>query len=114
MISLIPSYSLEDFSLYRKSSEVDEIFSAWSALYHPALVAHFDEAPRWEAAGSPSTGKTRKLIVIPPCAEYLVSRTWLKSAEAEGAIVIRHIADRDEILKIAFEKLGISKDGQRS
>ena len=108
MISLIPSYSLEDFSLYRKSSEVDEIFSAWSALYHPALVAHFDEAPRWEAAGSPSTGKTRKLIVIPPCAEYLVSRTWIKSAEAEGAIVIRHIADRDEILKIAFEKIGIS------
>lgn len=108
MISLLPCYSLEDFSLYRQSSEVDEIFSAWSALYHPALVAHFGEAPRWEAAGSPSTGKQRRLVVVPPCTEYLVSHSWLKSAEKEGAIVIRHVSDRDEILKIAFEKLGIA------
>ena len=107
MISLIPCYSLEDFSIYRKASEVDEIFSAWSALYHPALVAHFGEAPRWEAAGSPSTGKTRRLVVVPPCAEYLVSRSWLKSAEEEGAVVIRHVADRDAILAEAFYKLGI-------
>ena len=108
MISLIPCYSLEDFSIYRKASEVDEIFSAWSALYHPALVAHFGEAPRWEAAGSPSTGKTRRLVVVPPCAEYLVSRSWLKSAEEEGAVVIRHVADRDAILAEAFNKLGIN------
>lgn len=108
MISLIPCYSLEDFSLYRKASEVDEIFSAWSALYHPALVAHFGEAPRWEAAGSPSTGQQRRLVVVPPCAEYLVSRSWLKSAEAEGAVVIRHVSDRDAILAEAFHKLGIS------
>ena len=107
MISLIPCYSLEDFSIYRKASEVDEIFSAWSALYHPALVAHFGEAPRWEAAGSPSTGKTRRLVVVPPCAEYLVSRSWIKSAEEEGAVVIRHVADRDSILAEAFYKLGI-------
>ena len=107
MISLIPCYSLEDFSLYRKASDVDEIFSVWSALYHPALVAHFGEAPRWEAAGSPSTGKIRRLVVIPPCAEYLVSRSWIKSAEAEGAVVIRHVSDRDAILEEAFDKLGI-------
>ena len=107
MISLIPCYSLEDFSLFRKASEVDEIFSAWSALYHPALIDRFGEAPRWEAAGSPSTGKQRRLVVIPPCAEYLVSRSWIKSAEAEGALVIRHLSDRDAILQEAFQKLEI-------
>ena len=107
MISLIPCYSLEDFSLYRKASDVDEIFSAWSALYHPALVAHFNDAPRWEAAGSPSSGQTRRLVVVPPCAEYLISHKWIKEAEEGGAVVIRHIADRDEILKEAFQKLNI-------
>ncbi len=107
MISLIPCYSLEDFSLYRKSAEVDEIFSAWSALYHPALVARFDTAPRWEPAGNPSANKTRRLIVIPPCTEYLISRSWVKSAEADGAVVIRDLADRDEILYEAFSRLGI-------
>ena len=107
MISLIPCYSLEDFSLYRKASDVDEIFSAWSALYHPALVAHFNDAPRWEAAGSPSSGQTRRLVVVPPCAEYLISHKWIKEAEEGGAVVIRHIADRDEILTEAFQKLNI-------
>lgn len=107
MISLIPCYSLEDFSLYRKASDVDEIFSAWSALYHPALVDHFGEAPRWEAAGSPSTGKPRRLVVVPPCAEYLVSHSWIKSAEAEGAVVIRRQSDRESILAEAFERLGL-------
>ncbi len=107
MISLIPCYSIEDFSLYRKASDVDEIFSAWSALYHPALIAHFDDAPRWEAAGSPSSGQKRRLVVVPPCAEYLLSNKWIKDAEAEGAVVIRHVADRDDILKEAFERLGV-------
>ncbi len=107
MFSLLPSYSFEDFSLYRKSSEVDAIFSAWSALYHPALVAHFDAAPRWEPAGSPTFGLTPRLVVVPPCAENMLSRSWVKSAEEGGAIFIRDVEDRDEILRVAFEKLGI-------
>ena len=107
MISLIPSYSLEDFSLYRSSTDVDEIFSAWSVLYHPALVAKFNEAPRWEAAGSPSSNGVRHVIVVPPCAEYLVSKTWLKKSEEEGAVVVRDVADRDDILKILSKKLNL-------
>ena len=107
MFSLLPSYSFEDFSLYRKSSEVDAIFSAWSALYHPALVAHFDAAPRWEPAGSPTFGLTPRLVVVPPCAENLLSKSWVKSAEEGGAIFIRDVEDREEILRVAFEKLGI-------
>lgn len=107
MFVLLPCYSLEDFSLYRKSSEVDEIFSAWSALYHPALISRFDAAPRWEPAGSPASGLTRRLVVVPPCAEGQVPKSWLRSAEADGALVVRGIADRDEIWKFAFEKLEI-------
>lgn len=107
MFSLLPSYSFEDFSLYRKSSEVDAIFSAWSALYHPALVAHFGAAPRWEPAGSPTSGLPRRLVVVPPCAESILSKSWVKSAEEEGAVFIRDVEDRDEILRVAFEKLGI-------
>lgn len=112
MISLIPCYSLEDFSLYRKASDVDEIFSAWSALYHPALVAHFNDAPRWEAAGSPSSGQKRRLVVVPPCAEYMLSRKWIKEAEENGAVVIRHVSDRDDILKEAFQRLNIDPHPQ--
>ena len=51
--------------------------------------------------------KTRRLVVIPPCAEYLVSHSWIKAAKEEGAVVIRHISDRDAILAEAFDQLGI-------
>ena len=32
---------------------------------------------------------------------------WVKTAEEGGAIFIRDVEDRDEILRVAFEKLGI-------
>ncbi|MDO5308754.1 MAG: hypothetical protein Q4G03_04610 [Planctomycetia bacterium] len=108
MISLIPCYSLEDFSIYRKSSDVDEIFAAWSALYHPALVAHFGQAPKWEAAGSPSSGQPPRLVVIPPCAELTVPHNWIKNAEKDGAVVIRKLSSRQEILTEIFHRLKLS------
>jgi alpha-mannosidase len=47
------------------------------------------------------------LVVVPPCAESILSKSWVKTAEEAGAIFIRDVEDRDEILRVAFEKLGI-------
>ena len=73
MISLIPCYSLEDFSLFRKASEVDEIFSAWSALYHPALNTWFQEV-----GSNLLKLKERSLFVISPT-ETLFSKRHFRN-----------------------------------
>ncbi|MDO4586164.1 MAG: hypothetical protein Q4C95_02590 [Planctomycetia bacterium] len=107
MIVLLPCYSLEDFSLYRSSEESDEIFSAWSALYHPALIEKMNKIPRWEPAGNPMSGRSYSLILIPPCCESKIPASWLKEVEASEAILVRGKSSRSEMIADALKQLGI-------
>ncbi|MGI5831500.1 MAG: hypothetical protein ACOX6D_03070 [Thermoguttaceae bacterium] len=107
MITILPCYSLEDFSIYRTSAEANQIFSAWTALYHPALIRHCDAMPSWDRASSPAVGKKNDLILIPPCACGQVPRDWLKRAENTGTIIIKDQETRAGMVAAAFERLGI-------
>ena len=108
MITILPCYSLEDFSIYRTTAEADQIFSAWTVLYHPALIRHFDSMPSWDRAASPAIGKKHSLIVIPPCACGQIPRDWLRRAEENGSVIVKDQKTRPEMLRAAFEGLGIS------
>ena len=107
MITILPCYSLEDFSIYRTTAEADQIFSAWTVLYHPALIRHFDTMPSWDRAASPAVGKKHSLIVIPPCAYGQIPRDWLRRAEENGSVIVKDQKTRPEMLRAAFEGLGI-------
>lgn len=111
MIVLLPCYSLEDFSIYRSPEESNQIFSAFSAVYHPALIEAVDKMPQWERAGNPLTGRKRRLIVIPPCCEVQLPHAWLQEAEESDAVIIRHRENRDEIVAEALERLGCRDHG---
>ena len=110
MITLLPCYSLEDFSIYRTPEESNEIFSAWSALYHPALIELFG-MPKWERAGNPTPDRTYRLIIIPPCCESQVPNDWLKTMEKSDAVIVRHLADRAAILAEALARLDRTEHG---
>ena len=56
----------------RKAEEADQLLAAWSALWHPALVAAAKAMPRWAPAESPPQEPTGYLILLPPCCEGLV------------------------------------------
>lgn len=111
MIVLLPCYSLEDFSIYRTPEESNQIFSAFSAVYHPALIEAVDKMPQWERAGNPLTGRKRRLIVIPPCCEAQLPHAWLKEAEESDAVIVRNRENRDEIAAEALERLGCRDHG---
>lgn len=107
MITILPCYSLEDFSIYRTAKEADQIFSAWTALYHPALIRHFGALPSWDRASTPSRGKKRDLILIPPCAMGQVPRDWLRRAEEAGSVIIADKETRAEMTRAALDALGL-------
>lgn len=111
MIVLLPCYSLEDFSIYRTASESNQIFSSWSALYHPALLEWKGELPQWERAGNPTAGRVRRLAVIPPCCESQIPTEWIRSAQEFGTTLIRRLENRDEIAAEALDRLGLSSNG---
>ena len=82
---ILPCRGRDDLSEPRSSAQADELLAAWTALWHPALVAAARSMPRWTAAASPPDDPAGHLIVLPPTAEPLLPDDWLSHAEQLGA-----------------------------
>lgn len=105
LVVILPSHSLEDLSLKREPAEADQLLAAWSALWHPALLASAEMIPTWVSADSPPAEPADHLIVVPNCAEDRLSPDWIASAEGAGATVLRNLSHRDAILQAALGHL---------
>ncbi len=102
LVVLLPCYSLEDLPLEWAPDEAESLLSAWSALYHPALLVAAARTPRWFRADDPPSDATGKLIVVPQCCESRLPMSWLESAECSGACILRNIADRADTVDRAL------------
>ena len=109
MILLLPSYSIEDFSVDRIDSEANQILSAWTALYHPALLEKANRLPAWESASSP-TENENELTIVPPCCEHLPPVGWLDE-RSKKHLVIRHESERETIVKRVLNELQLEDHG---
>ncbi|MDR1493344.1 MAG: hypothetical protein LBT05_11575 [Planctomycetaceae bacterium] len=110
MLLLIPSYSIEDFSVNRVDAEANQILSAWSALYHPALIERAESLPSYANASNPPEITDAELIVIPPCCEHLAPEDWLRE-KSETHKIIRHESDRETIVAEALKALQLEEHG---
>ena len=95
---LLPCHSLEDLSLSRNRRESDEILSAWSAPYHPAVLARLGHMPAWHSASNPPQEPAGRLILVPHCCDTELPEGWLAKAEDSGAVVLRDLEDRDKLI----------------
>jgi len=106
LIILLPCYSLEDLSLDRDGREAAEILSGWSALFHPVLLARAGTVPKWDRADVPPAAAADSLIVIPECSFSALPDGWLEEARAAGAIILRGLGTRREVVAAALAELG--------
>jgi alpha-mannosidase len=104
--TLLPCSSLEDLRLDRNLDECEELLSAWSALWHPALIAGAQAVPGWYPAAQPPLEPAGSLIVLPECCEPLLPDGWPAKAEASGALLLRKLKHRPEMVQAALERLG--------
>ena len=102
---LLPCQSLEDFSLQRDAMDAEELLSAWSAPYHPAILAAAASMPKWTRAEDPPQDPSGSLVMVPRCCEMLLPDNWLDQAELAGACVIRNLRHRDEMVAAALDRL---------
>ncbi len=105
LIALLPCQSLEDFDLERKEADAEQLLAAWSALWHPALLASSQAIPSWIPAASPPPDPAGYLVVVPDCCVPSLPEDWLSEAEAAGACVLRNLHHREEMLAAALERL---------
>lgn len=105
LIVLLPCHSLEDFPLYLEGDNAEGLLAAWSALWHPRLLAAAGKAPKWYRADVPPDEFAGRVIVIPAVSEPLLLAGWADRAAGEGAIVIRRRTSRNEIVAAILDPL---------
>lgn len=105
LVAMLPCYGLESFDLQRKEDDAEQLLSAWSALWHPRLLASARSIPRWMPASSPTQDPAGHLIMLPDCCEASLAEGWLAQAEAAGACVLRNLRHRDDMVAAALERL---------
>jgi alpha-mannosidase len=105
LIILLPCHSLEDFPVYQEGEQAEGLLSAWSALWHPALLVAAERLPTWFRADSPPEELAGRLVVVPQASEALLLAGWTSRAQAAGAHVVRKTHRRDEVLAAALAEL---------
>ena len=89
LIVLLPCHSLEDFPVHHEGAEAEGLLSAWSALWHPALIASAGNLPSWFRADAPPDDLDGRLIIVPQASESLLLAGWTTTAKEAGALVLR-------------------------
>ena len=78
---ILPCRSRDNASDPQSSAQADELLAAWTALWHPALVAAAGTMPKCVTAAEPPDDPKGHLLLIPPAAEPLLPEDWLNHAE---------------------------------
>ncbi len=102
---ILPCTSRDSASEPRSAAQADELLSAWTALWHPALIAAAGVMPKWISAGEAPDDPAGHLLLIPPMAEPLLPQDWLSHAELLGAKLIRGKRSRPEMIAAALGSL---------
>ena len=64
-----PCHSLDDFPTWLDEPEADELLAAWTAAWHPALIAAVGAAPGWASVEVPPTESAGLLGIVPPACD---------------------------------------------
>src|SRR5690606_28409116 len=105
LLILIPCHSLEDFPTDLGEADAAGLLNAFSAAYHPVLLATTRELPAWRRADDPPTVFDGKIIVVPSCSQSWLPHGWSETASSGGAVVIENISDRQELVTALLEGL---------
>ena len=105
LIVLLPCHSLEDFPTHHEGEDAAGLLAAWTALWHPALIASTGKMPSWYRADSPPEDVTNKLIVVPGVSQSQLPTGFLQRAESESACLISSQLDRSRIIEAAVDRL---------
>lgn len=105
LVILLPCHSLEDFPHELGSADAQGLLAAWSALWHPRLLAAAGKTPRWYRADCPPDEVAGRLIVIPDISQRQLPTGWTERAGQQGAVLIQHEPDRSAIVALALAAL---------
>jgi alpha-mannosidase len=102
LVVLLPCHSLEDFPTYHTGEAAEGLLAAWSALWHPTLLAAALKTPVWRRIDDPPAPADGMLIVVPTVADDQLPENYAASAAEAGAGLIQGLHRRKDILERAL------------
>ena len=72
---LFPCHSLDDFPTHLRGSEAEGLLSAWTAVWHPALLAAVGKTPIWHRADEPPQECADRLLIVSESCRTRFART---------------------------------------
>lgn len=102
---LLPCHSLEDFPLYHEGADADGLLAAWTALWHPALLATTRRMPAWRRSDDPPEEVANRLIVVPGVAMQDLPTGFVQRVKTGGGLLLKKLADREELVRQALAPL---------
>jgi alpha-mannosidase len=106
LLVILPCYNLENLELDRGVGETGQILSAWTALYHPALIYAAQSTPNWLAAyNAADEDFSESLVILPECSETLLPEDWSPDHAPDDCLLLRKIADRRLLIEAVQAKV---------
>jgi len=109
---LLPCHSLEDFPVWSRGEEAEDLLAAWTASWHPLLVASMGRMPSWRGIDRPAEGLLSSVAIVPAAFDHRFDVTSHEVDPQDQATVtttaVRHLSDVSAIVAEAAKLLDVS------
>ena len=109
---LLPCHSLEDFPVWSRGQEAEDLLAAWTAAWHPLLVATVGRMPSWRGIDRPADGLLGSVAIVPAAFDHRFDVTSHEAPTGDQVAVttatVRHLSEVGGIAAEAASLLGVS------
>ena len=104
---ILPCQGWEDFPSHLGDQPAAELLAAWTALWHPALLAATGSLPTWHSADEPPEPTTLdgELVVVPPPSRERMASDWCDRLRATSPLnpsPVESVASRSDTIAAVF------------
>ena len=107
IVVFLPCHSLDDFPTWLDEREADGLLAAWTAAWHPTLIAAVGSAPGWTSVDAPPADPAPLLGIVPPACDDRFT-ALLDMAGLVGSRFVRRVEGREPTVASALAALAAS------
>jgi hypothetical protein len=103
----LPCHTLDDFPSWLDEQEADELLAAWTAAWHPAVIAAAGSMPVWASVDLPPPADAALLGIVPAFCDDRFASQFDAAAQADSRWV-RGVAGRAAIGEAVAAAAGVA------
>ncbi|MFM8893450.1 MAG: hypothetical protein ACKOTB_17880, partial [Planctomycetia bacterium] len=105
IVVCLPCHSLHDFPTWLEEVEADALLTAWTAAWHPSLIAATGAVPHWAGVDVPPRDQGTLGIVPEPWDDRFAAQADM--AATAGSTWVRGAVGREAIVAAAAVAVGV-------